>query len=455
MWIRSILPSMAHEDYITRSHLRLRTIVRLRWIAILGQLAAVFIVYFGLNFTFPLNSVLMVIGLSIAVNMVLVDLVKTIKIIGNMFGTWMLGFDIIQLTVLLYLTGGILNPFACLLVAPIAISAASLRTQSTVFLAILALAAATFISFFYLPLPWETEHGLVLPVAYRIGSWLSVLCAMVFIGFFAWRIANEGRVMSAALAATEATLAREQKLSAIDGLAAAAAHGLGTPLSTISLVAKEVERELGDENPLKDDVRLIRSQAVRCREILQSLTEEGSDGDLLVASSTIGDVLEEVAQPLKALNARIDITATCEPGVLAPYDREPVLARNAGLIYGLGNILENAVEFAESKVTMQAVWDRQKLKLMISDDGKGFSETMLSQLGEPFISSRSLARNKNLEEGHEGHGGMGLGFFISKTLLERSGAVVRFGNLKMPNRGAFVTLKWPREMIDIQVPRSS
>ena len=440
---------MAHEDYITRSHLRLRTIVRLRWIAILGQLAAVFIVYFGFGFTFPLNMVLVVIGLSIAVNIVISDLVKTIKMVGNLLGTWMLGFDIIQLTVLLYLTGGILNPFACLLVAPVAISAASLRTQSTVFLGFMALAATCLISFYYLPLPWEPHNGLVLPVAYRLGSWISVVCAMVFIGFFAWRIANESRVMSAALAATEATLAREQKLSAIDGLAAAAAHGLGTPLSTISLVAKEVERELGEDNPLKDDVRLIRSQAVRCREILQSLTEEGSDGDLLVSNSTIGDVLEEVAQPLKALNANIEISVACAPGVDFPFLREPVLVRNAGLIYSLSNILENAVEFSNNKVRMEAVWDQDLLKLTISDDGKGFSDAMLSQLGEPFISSRSLARNKLADEVP---GGMGLGFFISKTLLERSGAVVRFGNLKAPERGAFVSLKWPRSVIDITAP---
>ena len=252
--------------------------------------------------------------------------------------------------------------------------------------------------------------------------------------------------MSAALAATEATLAREQKLSALDGLAAAAAHGLGTPLSTISLVAKELERELDADSPIRDDVKLIASQAVRCREILQSLTEEGSDGDLLVARSSIGDVLEEVAQPLKALNANIVIDKSCEQGVSEPFHREPILARNAGLIYALSNLFENAVEFSNERVVVTARWNERKLKIKIKDDGDGFSPEMLKRLGEPFISSRSIAHS---DVDDERSGGMGLGFFISKTLLERSGASMRFGNHKAPQKGAYVNLKWSRERIDL------
>ncbi len=437
---------MVHKEYITRSNLRLATIVRLRWIAVIGQLVTVFVVYFGFGFEFPLQWCLVVICLSVSINIILRDLVTYIKVVGNELGTWMLGFDIVQLSILLYLTGGILNPFASLLVAPIAISAASLRSRSTLFLSVLALVAASFISFFYLPLPWHGNEGLALPVAYRMGSWISVLCAMTFIGFFAWRIANEGRVMSAALAATEATLAREQQLSALDGLAAAAAHGLGTPLSTISLVAKELERELDKDSPIRDDVKLIASQAVRCREILQSLTEEGSDGDLLVARSSLGDVLEEVAQPLKALNANIVIDKACEEAVAEPFRREPILARNPGLIYALSNLFENAVEFSNERVVVTATWNERKLKIKIRDDGEGFSPEMLKMLGEPFISSRSIAHS-HVEDDQSG--GMGLGFFISKTLLERSGASMRFGNRKAPEKGAFVNLQWPRNRIDL------
>lgn len=438
---------MPDHDFITHSHLRLRTIVRLRWIAIIGQLLTVIVVYFGFGFEFPLYLTLLTIGLSALVNLVLRDLVKQVKVIGNEFGTWMMGFDIIQLAVLLYFTGGILNPFACLLVAPIATSAASLRTNSTMILGGLAIVAATFLSFFYFPLPWETANGLELPMAYRLGNWISVICAMAFIGFFTWRIARDGRAMSAALAATEATLAREQKLSALDGLAAAATHGLGTPLSTIYLTANELVRELDEGSPLHEDVELIRTQAVKCREILRSLADVGNETDLLVATSSVDEVLKEVAQPLTALNANVHIVTGVERGVPAAYHPEPTLVRSPGLIYALSNLLENAVEFSSNRVIMAASWSEKRLKLMISDDGPGFSDEMLHVLGEPFMSTRSLSRRTSSEEGY---GGMGLGFFISKTLLERSGAVIHFGNGKGPLKGAYVEMIWPREEIDLR-----
>ncbi len=442
------MAGMAHREFITKSNLRLRTIVRLRWIAIAGQLAAVIFVYFGLGFSFPVVLASLAIGLSIAINLVVHHLFRDIKLVTNQLGTWMLAYDIVQLALLLYFTGGILNPFASLLVAPIAISAASLRTQSTVTLSVLALISATLISFFYMPLPWYTAGGLEFPEAYRLGNWVSVICAMTFIGFFAWRIANEGRLMSAALAATEATLAREQKLSAIDGLAAAAAHGLGTPLSTISLVAKEMEREVEPGSPLHDDVTLIRSQAVRCREILQSLNDVGDDGDLLVGTSTIEDVLEEVAQPMKALNASIEVTAGPADGVEPPYDEEPVLLRNPGIIYALGNIVENAVEFSNNHTQLKAEWSSGFLRIDIRDDGPGFSTELLKILGEPFVSTRALSQTNGVDGEQFG---MGLGFFISKTLLERSGAIMRFGNVAGSGKGAYVSVEWPRRVIDIHL----
>lgn len=437
---------MAHREIITNSTLRLRTIVRLRWIAVAGQMLAVFFVYYWLDFSFPIHFCLAAIGLSAAINVVVHHLFKGVRLVTNQLGTWMLAYDIVQLALLLYLTGGILNPFASLLMAPIAISAASLRTQSTVTLSILALMAATLISFFYMPLPWYSPGGLVFPDAYRLGNWVSLICALVFIGFFAWRISNESRLMSAALAATEATLAREQKLSAIDGLAAAAAHGLGTPLSTIFLVAKELERELPQDSAMREDVSLIRSQALRCREILQTLSDAGNDGDLWVAHSSLTNLLEEVAQPLKALDENITIKAGAKSGTPAPYDLEPELSRNPGIIYALGNIVENAVEFSRSHTELTAEWCEDRITLEIADDGPGFSPDLLKSLGEPFISTRAVAA-ETTPDGEQF--GMGLGFFISKTLLERSGAILRYGNKRPPRRGAYVVLEWPRRMIDI------
>ncbi|GJM03857.1 MAG: ATPase [Rhodomicrobium sp.] len=443
---------MAHREIITRSNLRLRTIVRLRWIAVAGQLAAVFFVYFWLEFSFPILFTLMAIALSAVINVVVHNLFKNIKMVTNQLGTWMLAYDIVQLALLLYLTGGILNPFASLLVAPIAISAASLGTRSTVTLSILALLAASLISFDYMPLPWYTAGGLVFPDAYRLGNWVSLICAMAFIGFFSWRISNESRVMSAALAATEATLAREQKLSAIDGLAAAAAHGLGTPLSTIFLVAKELERELPQESPMREDISLIRSQAVRCREILQSLSDVGSHGDFWVETSTVEDILEEVAQPLKALDENISVKVGPKAETMPPYDKEPVIYRNPGIIYALGNIVENAVEFSKSHTELNAEWDAHTIRLEISDDGPGFSSELLKKLGEPFVSTRAtLPAREDEEEAF----GMGLGFFISKTLLERSGAEMEFGNRRAPGKGAYVILEWPRKQIDIGLQETS
>lgn len=441
---------MAHRDYVTRSNLRLKTIVRLRWIAIIGQLLTVFVVYFGFKFEFPLLLSLGVIGFSVVINLVSRQWLQDVKVVDNTYGTWMLAFDILQLALLLYLTGGILNPFASLLVAPIAISAASLQTRSTVIIAVLALSVASFISFFHLPLPWETTSGLELPFAYRIGHWIAILCAMTFIGFFAWRIATESRHMAAALMATEAVLAREQEFSAIDGLAAAAAHELGTPLSTISVVAKELERELEKDSPLRDDVVLIREQAVRCREILQSLSDGESGADFLVSKSSIGEVLQEAAQPFKALNANIEIKFEVKSFATPPFDREPLLSRSPGMIYALSNIIENAVEFAQKEAEIIASWSETELKIIVQDDGPGFSTEMLNSLGEPFISSRSMAAG--LDDGAQY--GMGLGFFISKTLLERSGAVMKFGNRNAPERGAYVSLIWPRHLIDLTMDAS-
>lgn len=436
---------MAHKDYFTRSNLRLKTIVRLRWIAIIGQLLTVFVVYYGLDFEFPLLPTLFVIGLSVGVNLFARLWLKDVKVVDNSYGTWMLAFDILQLALLLYLTGGIHNPFASLLVAPIAISAASLQTRSTVILVVFALIVATIISFVYLPLPWETASGLELPFAYRMGNWIAILLAMTFIGFFAWRIATESRHMAAALMATEAVLAREQEFSAIDGLAAAAAHELGTPLSTISVVAKELERALDEDSPLKDDVTLIKEQAVRCREILQSLSDGEDRADFLVSKSTIDELLHEVAQPYMALNANIVIKTNKNAVAKPSSETMPVLSRSPGMIYALSNIVENAVEFASDKTEIIATWSDNELEIVVKDDGPGFSSEMLNQLGEPFISSRPMVAVADDGE----HSGMGLGFFISKTLLERSGAVVKFGNRKLPGKGAYVRLIWPRKLIDM------
>jgi two-component system sensor histidine kinase RegB len=275
--------------------------------------------------------------------------------------------------------------------------------------------------------------------------WTSVVACIVFIGFYSWRTAEESRRMAKALAAAELVLAREQKLSALDGLAAAAAHGLGTPLATIAVVAKELLRDAKPDDRHYDDILLLRSQSDRCREILADLAGGGDENDFIVSRLTLGHLLEEVVSPHRLVAVPIEVRSGAAKDVPAGANAgpEPVTQRNPGVIYGLGNLVENAIDFAASKVEVDATWNKDEVKVVIQDDGAGFPASVLDVLGEPFITTRpALAEN---EEGlEEDRIGMGLGFFIAKTLLERSGARLVLANRPPPETGAVVTVIWPR-----------
>ena len=257
--------------------------------------------------------------------------------------------------------------------------------------------------------------------------------------------------MSTALAATELVLAREQKLHALDGLAAAAAHELGTPLGTIVLVAKELERDTPPGSPLAEDLALLKSQAQRCREILQTLTRKPTESDPLHASLTIGQLIEEVAAPHRAFLKSIEIDAGPYVGGdadAANFDQimsEPVGERRPGLIYGVGNLIENAVEFARSRVVITARWNDREVTISIADDGPGIAPEVIETLGEPYVTTRRSSNSK-VDEGKAT--GLGLGFFIAKTLLERSGANVDMANRNLPSRGAIVTVTWSRHAFE-------
>jgi two-component system sensor histidine kinase RegB len=267
-----------------------------------------------------------------------------------------------------------------------------------------------------------------------MGVWLSILLAIGFIGVYAWQITEESRQLSDALAATELVLTREQHLSQLDGLAAAAAHELGTPLSTISVIAKELENAIAANDPHGEDVRLLREQATRCREILGKLTELSSSGGEPFERMSLPALLEEVVAPHRNFGVAIDVALRSE------YGNEPVAARNPAILYGLGNLLENAVDFANERVMVEANWNGDTVDVTISDDGPGFSPEVMARIGEPYVTSRrrSLA-------GHDDEPkGLGLGFFIAKTLLERSGATLAFENCRPPRHGAVVKLRWSR-----------
>jgi two-component system sensor histidine kinase RegB len=231
-------------------------------------------------------------------------------------------------------------------------------------------------------------------------------------------------------------LQREQHLSNLDGLAAAAAHELGTPLATIALVSKEMMRELEADSPLREDASLLRSQAERCRQILQKLSSLSGEGDSHIGRLPLSSLMEEVAAPHRSFGVELSVA----PGSVAG---EPVFARNAGILYGLGNLVENAVDFASTRVAFDAAWDRDSVTIVIRDDGPGFAREMIERLGEPFLTSRR-------RDPEATGGGLGLGLFIAKTLLERSGASVEFANsAKAEVPGAIVRVRWSRSEVDL------
>jgi two-component system, sensor histidine kinase RegB len=426
------------------SRLRLVTLVRLRWIAVLGQLATVLFVAFYLQFPVALGVCLALIALSAWFNVFLVVRFPARHRLSIGHATLMLTYDIMQLAALLYATGGIENPFTMLIVAPVTVSAGSLPPKNTGLLAALTVLAIVLLATTHMPLPWYPGLRLDLPMLYQVGYLAAVAASMLFIAMFAWRLSKESRQMSAALAATDLVLAREQKLHALDGLAAAAAHELGTPLSTIVLVAKELERESHPMSPMREDLALLRSQAMRCREILTKLTRSPSAQDPLHAHVSMRELLDESVAPYRAHQTTIQITAKARPDASPDGMAEPIGERRPGVIYGIGNLIENAIDFALDTVQVSASWNDKSVQIEIVDDGPGFPADVLETLGEPYVTTRSAG-------GRMGDGeskGMGLGFFIAKTLLERSGASVTLANQELPLRGAIVQVNWPRSAFE-------
>ena len=414
-------------------NVRLDTLVRLRWLAIIGQSTAVLVVYYGLDFDLPIYACVAAIILAAWLNVALRLRFHMTQRLEPDRAAWLLAFDIAELAVLLFLTGGLQNPFAFLFLGPVLLSATALPPRFTLLLGGFAVACATVLVFVHYPLPWDSEDPLQLPPIYMMGVWMCILLAIGFIGVYAWQITEESRQLSDALAATELVLAREQHLSQLDGLAAAAAHELGTPLSTISVIARELERAIAADAPHGDDVRLLREQAKRCRDILAKLTELSAGGEPF-DRMRLTALIEEVVAPHRNFGVTID--------VITPSDRaaEPVGARNPAILYGLGNLLENAIDFAHDRVLVDAKWDEASVAVTISDDGPGFAPEILTRIGEPYVTSRRHHLNDTGEEPT----GLGLGFFIAKTLLERSGATLSFENRAIPERGAVVRLHWSR-----------
>jgi two-component system sensor histidine kinase RegB len=419
-----------------RQYVRLDTILRLRWLAALGQLAAIFIVVQGLEFDLPVAPCVIIISLSALLNLVLQVTFNPMRRLEPPFAASLLALNIVELAGLLFFTGGLENPFSFLFLAPVLISATALPVRLTITLGMLAVACASVLVFFHLPLPWEIDDPLVLPPIYLLGVWFSILIAIGVTSLYAFQVTEESRQLSDALAATELVLAREQHLTQLDGLAAAAAHELGTPLSTIFLISRELERTAPDNGALAADLKTLREQAQRCRDILAKITQLSSAGapfDRMPLSTLI----EETVAPHR------DFGVTIKVRIAVAAAREPVGIRNPAIIYGVGNILENAVDFAHEAVEVNAWWNTESVEIVISDDGPGIAPDLLKRIGEPYLS-----RRPSTDETQGRHGGLGLGVFIARTLLERTGAKVSFANRVFPEHGAVVQITWPRDRFE-------
>ncbi len=436
------------------TRLRLQTIVRLRWLAVLGQSLTVIGAYWVLGIDLPIGGCLAVIALSAWINVALRLRYPASQRLKSGYAFLMLAYDILQLAALLYLTGGLENPFAFLLIAPVTVSASTLPLRITAALGALTIGAATVLTSFHHSLPWFHQTNLLLPFPYVMGVWAAVVSGILFIGFYSWRTAEEARRMAKALAAAELVLAQEQKLSALDGLAAAAAHGLGTPLATIAVVTKELMRGATPSDPHYEDLTLLRAQAERCRDILAELAGGGEQHDIIVSRLPLSHLIEEVVAPHRLVAMQIEVKTGVSQSALsgAPLP-EPVAERNPGMLYGLGNLVENAIDFASSKVEVEAQWSSDQVTIVIADDGAGFPPHVLEQLGEPFVTTRR-AQSERPETSDE-HIGMGLGFFIAKTLLERSGARIELANRPQPEGGAVVTVVWARAKFEHAMMRAA
>lgn len=434
---------------VSDSRLRLQTLIRLRWVALSGQTAAVLFVYFGLGFTLPLAACVTAIGIAALFNLTLQLRYPPNKRLLSTPAMLLLGFDLLQLALLLYLTGGLQNPFSLLLVVPVAVSASTQPRRITIVIGALAVFCASVLLAFHMPLPWLSPEQQELPLLYKTGIWTALVCCIIFMGAYASRTAQENRTMSDALAATELVLAREQKLSALDGLAAAAAHELGTPLSTIALVATELEREVPKDSPLYEDVQLLRSQAARCREILGSLTANTEEQDAMYSQMSLGHLIEEVIEPYRIFDKTIEVVLLPTQSKNGTSQPEPVISRNAGLMHALTNLVENAVDYAKSKVVITGRWSADSINIVITDDGPGIAPQIIRHLGEPYITSRPRLADKEFSGESEG---MGLGFFIAKTLLERVGGNLALKNKTPPATGAIIEISLRRDRLDEDRP---
>lgn len=439
---------MSHTDvhpglrYVHGDWVRLRTLTVLRWVAIAGQIAALTVAARYFDLTLPWGLCTVAVGASVALNIGIMLVFPINTRLADHEAMLMLLFDLTQMVFLVGVTGGLSNPFALLVLVPVTISASALELKSTVFLGGLAVQLVTAIAFIYKPLRFTGGATLSLPVQFEMGFWLAIVTGTIFLAVYSRRIAVEMRAMSDALLAAQMALAREQKLTDLGGVVAAAAHELGTPLATIKMVATELIDELAGQQSLQEDAMLIRAQADRCRDILRSMGRVGKD-DLHLRQAPLIAVVREAAEPHMARGKTVRIID--HVGIAF----QPAILRRPEIIHGIRNLIQNAVDFAASTVWVDLEWTAGQIRIRIVDDGAGFPPQLIQRIGDPFVRQR---REPQQDAHRPEYEGMGLGLFIAKTLLERSGATLTFANAtdpfltpsERPERcGAVVEVIWP------------
>ncbi len=434
------------------SYIRLRTLITLRWVAIAGQLAALTVAERLFNLQIEMGLCYLTVGISVIGNLLAIFLFPENKRLSEAENFLMVLFDLLQLSFLIYLTGGLHNPFALMLLGPVTVAAVVMQLRATIFLGVTAVVLVTLLAEFHLPL--RTQEGFILriPDIFLFGNWAAIVIALTFLSLYSRRVTSEMNVMSEALAATQMALSREQKLTDLGGVVAAAAHELGTPLATIKLTSAELMEELDDRPDLREDAELIRDQADRCRDILRSMGRTGKD-DLQMRQAPLAAVIREAAGPHAERGKAIHFNERPDQG---GGFTQPSILRRPELIHGLRNLIQNAVDFARENVWIESAWSDDTVTIRIMDDGQGFPQNLIGRIGDPFVARRSGERSDRRRPEYDG---MGLGLFIAKTLLERTGAEISFANgadpflpaKDQPERcGAIVELVWPRTKIDGQ-----
>ena len=441
-------PSTGYIDQSARSNwMRLRTLVLVRWFAIAGQIVTLIIAQYLYELELALIPCATVIGMSVLTNLFALLVFPDNRRLSETETMFTLLFDTLQLSLLLAFTGGLSNPFALLILAPVAIAATVLPTRSTLLLAICAIGMITVVGLIHLPLDTATGNLMNMPDVFVFGFWVAIVTGIIFISVYTRRVTAEMTSMSEALLATQMALAREQKLTDLGGVVAATAHELGTPLATIKLTSAELMEEMEDSPELHADARLIHEQADRCRDILASMGRAGKD-DLHLRVTPWSALVREAAEPHLERGKTVLFTFNNND----EFDtNQPQTMRKPEVIHGLRNLVQNAVDFSNSYVLLDIGCDQTHVYVKICDDGRGFEPQILNRIGDPFVRSRK--RNKLITD-RPGYDGMGLGLFIAKTLLERSGAKLGFSNGIGSDDigGAIVSVNWPSKKLVVDAP---